>query len=314
MKIKFIVILIIALTVSVFSYYIHSIQSNVAQDSTSLVVIDDCSPDEASHSHGSYVTHIAMDTLFADIPVYCFDTGDNFQHYSEKLNDLVKFHNDNKNHKIVINLSFGSRSPDIIEFVQLLPLIASDRVLIVAAAGNDDSPYPFFPAAYRRVISVGAANPNGQKTAYSNYGNWVTIFATPPEYKEFIASTWTEEYGERVLVKHYQIQAGTSFAAPKVAAAAASIWAYYHYFSSSDIENFIYTNSKSFLLRRDGEILQNGIMLDIDNIIRTVSPNLANALLWKNRLLVGATFIGLPALVCWLLWKMFIVPHRNVYD
>jgi subtilisin family serine protease len=60
--------------------------------------------------------------------------------------------------------------------------LANRGVLIVASAGNEGKDQKTFPAAFADdpppsavpVISVGATNPNGDYSHYSNYGTWVT--------------------------------------------------------------------------------------------------------------------------------------------
>lgn len=53
----------------------------------------------------------------------------------------------------------------------------SQGVAIVAAAGNDNSGAPSYPAYYDNVISVAATDSNDQKASFSNYGQWVNIAA-----------------------------------------------------------------------------------------------------------------------------------------
>jgi subtilisin family serine protease len=50
-------------------------------------------------------------------------------------------------------------------------------VLLVAAAGNDNSAVPNYPAAYASVLSVAAVNQNKQKAAYSNFGPTIALAA-----------------------------------------------------------------------------------------------------------------------------------------
>ncbi|WP_433239925.1 S8/S53 family peptidase [Streptosporangium sp. CA-135522] len=64
-------------------------------------------------------------------------------------------------------------------------LRAQPRTLLVAAAGNNASASPFWPAAYAAlpeyedaVVSVGALRSDGEFGAcFSNYGPWVTVYA-----------------------------------------------------------------------------------------------------------------------------------------
>lgn len=50
-------------------------------------------------------------------------------------------------------------------------------VTMIAAAGNSGDSTPYYPAAYDKVIAVGATNSNGEKLSKSNYGKWVNIYA-----------------------------------------------------------------------------------------------------------------------------------------
>jgi subtilisin family serine protease len=73
------------------------------------------------------------------------------------------------------------------EFARLLHTLSDLGVLVVAAAGNDATTRPFFPAALatvppagggQPVLSVGALNPNGTKAFFSNQAPWVHAWAT----------------------------------------------------------------------------------------------------------------------------------------
>lgn len=73
------------------------------------------------------------------------------------------------------------------EFARLLGALSDLGVLVVAAAGNDATTRPFFPAALatapprgggQPVLSVGALNPNGTKAFFSNQAPWVHAWAT----------------------------------------------------------------------------------------------------------------------------------------
>ena len=55
---------------------------------------------------------------------------------------------------------------------------ADNDVLLVVAAGNENSVHPFYPAAYPQALSVGATIDGADNHAYfSNFGTWVGVAA-----------------------------------------------------------------------------------------------------------------------------------------
>lgn len=82
-------------------------------------------------------------------------------------------------------------------------------LLLVASAGNLGNSTPYYPAAYAHTISVGASDQNDNRTSFSNYGNWVALFAPG-------TSIYTTQLGGS-----YGMWWGTSLASPIVAGALA---------------------------------------------------------------------------------------------
>lgn len=89
----------------------------------------------------------------------------------------------------------------------------SKGVLPVAAAGNANTVYSFYPSAYESVLAVAAINTSLNKASFSDFGTWVDV-ASPGVQLATITAGGGYTTGF----------AGTSGSCPQVAGAAALIW------------------------------------------------------------------------------------------
>src|SRR5581483_6642613 len=76
----------------------------------------------------------------------------------------------------VVNLSLGAPGDDHV-LQQAVDYATGHDVLVVAAAGNNASTVPEFPAACRGVVAVGATDAAGRRAPFSNSGPWVDVNA-----------------------------------------------------------------------------------------------------------------------------------------
>ncbi|MDT4949842.1 MAG: serine protease [Pseudonocardiales bacterium] len=114
----------------------------------------------------------------------------------------------------IINLSLGGYTSDPTES-NAIAYAESLGVVVVAAAGNDATSAPFYPAAYPGVVAVGATDAD-HRANFSNSGAWVTLAAPGVN----IYST-TPTAGSTLFPSNYASGSGTSFSTPLVAGAAA---------------------------------------------------------------------------------------------
>ncbi|MBT8046105.1 MAG: S8 family serine peptidase [Pontiella sp.] len=76
----------------------------------------------------------------------------------------------------IVNMSWGSEVDS--SFMETAMDFASQNgMTLFAAAGNEPTGQPIYPAGYESVIAVGGLNPDGTQWENSNYGDFVEIYA-----------------------------------------------------------------------------------------------------------------------------------------
>jgi serine protease len=76
----------------------------------------------------------------------------------------------------IINISGGGVTFSGAEY-RLIMEALNKGIIVIAAAGNERSDEPFYPAAYSdKVISVGSLDSKGNRLPSSNYGKYVTTY------------------------------------------------------------------------------------------------------------------------------------------
>jgi hypothetical protein len=125
----------------------------------------------------------------------------------------------------VINLSLGGYTADDQPPTGLASAMArlGNSAVVVAAAGNNGSPRPFWPAAFGTVVAVGALDTTSgspRRASWSNYGHWVNVYAPGVNVRStYLTGDW--KLATDAAPHHlggWAHWSGTSFAAPQVAA------------------------------------------------------------------------------------------------
>lgn len=114
----------------------------------------------------------------------------------------------------IINMSWGS--PDYSRTAQnLLNTVSGKGIILVAAAGNDDSSGVHYPSEYDNVISVASTDWNDRKSRFSNYSESVDISAPGGVSSPGPAGLLSTTYRSGIF-GNYDTYQGTSMATPIV--------------------------------------------------------------------------------------------------
>ena len=170
----------------------------------------------------------------------------------------------------ILNISLGG--PDDSAAIQsAIDYAYSQGVIVVSAAGNDDSTAPSYPAGGNHVLSVGAmgltgtpASPVKERSSFSNYGPTVDLMA-PGESIWGLAQPGYDADGPTgdVYYPGYYWWDGTSMASPAVAGTLAALWRFEPTFSADEMVNFLEAGASGGGTRTDtlgyGYVDANGV-------------------------------------------------------
>ena len=141
----------------------------------------------------------------------------------------------------IINMSLGG-SADLQVLKDAVDYAWNHGVVVVCAAGNENSSAPSYPAAYENSISVAATTSIDTRASYSNYGSTIDIAAPGGDtgdnngdgYDDMILQNTFGSSGEG-----YYFYAGTSMASPHVAGVAALIKSVNPSLTNAEIRNIL---------------------------------------------------------------------------
>ena len=132
----------------------------------------------------------------------------------------------------IITMSLGG-GPESNIFRNIYEEAYDKGILSFAAAGNLGLMQDDFPASYPTVVSVGAADDNGNRASFSNWNSQLELMGPGVN----ILSTYPDNA--------YGSLSGTSMATPFVAGVAALIWGYFPKCSNQQIRNVMAVTAKA---------------------------------------------------------------------
>lgn len=130
----------------------------------------------------------------------------------------------------VVNMSFGGTTNST-TLANAIAYAANRGVLLIGAAGNNNSSTLFYPAAYTQVIAVAGTDGNDARYANSNYGDWVDIAAPAVGVYSLYSNS------------SYTYMSGTSMAAPHVAAVAGLLLGQTPAYTAADLRALLQNNA-----------------------------------------------------------------------
>jgi len=176
-------------------------------DQSSAAVLDNGGSSTSDFGHGTMTTgliHLVAPKAQI-LPLKAF--GSNGQGYLSNI--VAALYYAVQHHANVVNMSFDVSSPSQ-ALSQAISYANQSGLVLVAAAGNESTSSPVYPAALNSsVMGIASTTDYDTRSTFSNYGNTDVWIAAPGEY---VISTFPGGT--------YAAASGTSFSSPLVAGSA----------------------------------------------------------------------------------------------
>lgn len=179
----------------------------------------------AATNNGSGVSGVAWDVTLVPLRVLGLGGGSNYD-VLQAVRYAAGLPNDSgaSNKVDVINLSLGAAGGFSSTEQSVYAQARNAGVIVIAAAGNENSSQLSYPASYDGVVSVSAVDSGSEKADYSNFGATVDVAAPGGDsidrngdgYPDYVLSTLADD-SSGVTLLGFGFSAGTSMASPHVA-------------------------------------------------------------------------------------------------
>lgn len=162
----------------------------------------------------------------------------------------------------VINMSLGGGSSlSILE--DAVNYAWNNGVVVVCAAGNEDTSAPSYPAAYVNSISVSATTSIDTLASYSNYGSTIDIAAPGGDSGDNNGDGYDDMILQNTFSgtsEGYYFFAGTSMASPHVAGVAALVKSANPALTNAEIRNILETTAQDLGANGWDQYFGNGLV------------------------------------------------------
>ena len=216
-------------------------ETTVGIDSEGNKITEKQSSMEDDCFHGTAVSSVIYDNTMSIIKITPYRvTNSIFIRYSNmfKAFDFAVSKNVD-----IINISAGGEIPSNSKTLyDKITSATNNGIMVIVAAGNENkSANTVFPACHPAAITVSATDENNKPASFSNFGNTVDIAAPGTNIKVPVPRLLTDnsDNSPHPAYNAYMISDGTSYSAPLVAAAAATLKSIIHDITPAQAERLI---------------------------------------------------------------------------
>ncbi len=249
----------IAILILLILLLINKVESiGINEDFVIFVIDSRISPDVINNkpivhgneiSHGSIVARIIKREASGVnvIPLEVSRRGDISEElYFSSLRRIIDYKLNNPEKEVVVNISLAFSTYQELHH-SLIKKLGQLGVLIITAAGNDNSTSFPYPAGFKETVAVASASVEG-KEEHSNYGVFIDIAASGE-----LEETFRIYYAGGLKYNSLKTS-GTSFSVPRVSGLVAKILTMDNSLTARDAFNYLinHTDSISDQLYEDG--------------------------------------------------------------